>query len=108
MTLASYLELLEFTASQTRVVKQSQSRKNPSRKDSPRRNKTKHGQTPDATDAVFRRLGISQQVWLELVNRFEQLFYTVAGKPESVDARRTRDGTHRHKAKRQARQLLKA
>ena len=103
MTLASYLDLLNFTASQVRAVEQTQSQKGQSN-----RSKMKRAPKSDSADSVLRRLGISQEVWLELVNRFEQLFYTVAGTPESVDARRTRDGTHRHKAKRQARQLLKA
>ena len=108
MTLASYLDLLNFTAHQVRVVKQSQSRKGHSKRGQSEHDKPKRVQPPSAADSVFRRLGISQEVWLELVNRFDQLFYTVAGKPESVDARRTRDGTHRHKAKLHARQLLKA
>ena len=72
------------------------------------RSKMKRAPKSDSAVSVLRRLGISQEVWLELVNRFEQLFYTVAGTLDSVDARRTRDGTHRHKAKRQARQARQA
>jgi len=86
MPLASYLELLDFTARQVRG--------------------DKRGSTPESADTIFERLGISGEVWLELVTNFEDLFYTVAGKPDEVDARRTREGTHRHKATNRAREML--
>ena len=83
MTLASYLDLLEFTASRQRG-----------------------GKMPGSAGAIFERLEIGEEVWVELVNGFGKLFYTVAGKPESVDSRRTREGAHRHKATNRVRELL--
>jgi hypothetical protein len=35
-----------------------------------------------------------------------RLFYAMAGKPHEIDARRSRDGRHRYKTKRQVRELL--
>ena len=88
MTLASYLELLDFTARKLAG--------------------NKRGKTPESADLIFDRLEISQEVWLELVNSFGNLFFTVAGKAKEVDLRRTRDGTHRHKATARSRELLTA
>lgn len=88
MPVAGYIELLDWTARQNR--------------------QDKRGATPAWMAGVFERLGISVEVWCELVGNFGRLFYAVAGKPHEIDARRSRDGRHRYKAKRRVRELLAA
>ncbi len=88
MPTAAYVSLLAWTARQLRAGK--------------------HGSTPSKMRLVFERLGISGEIWCELVKNFGRLFYAVAGKPHEIDARRSRDGRRRYKAKRQARELLAA
>ena len=43
-----------------------------------------------------------------LVKKFGALFFAVAGKPHTIDARRSRNGQKRYKAKRAVRELLAA
>jgi hypothetical protein len=88
MTEAGYLELLDFTARSIRSGKR--------------------GATPKSAAPIFKRLRFDAETWCELVKDFGKLFYTVAGKPQEFDSRRTRPGRHRHKAKRRARELLAA
>jgi len=51
-------------------------------------------------------LGISSDVWCELVRDFGRLYYAVAGQPHAIDASRTRDGQRRYKTKIRTRELL--
>lgn len=85
---AAYIELLDWTARQLRG--------------------DKRGATPAGTAPIFERLGISGQAWCSLIKDFGRLFYAVAGQPHEIDARRSRDGQRRYKAKRAARELLAA
>jgi len=86
MTTAAYVELLDWTARQIRS--------------------DKRGSTPLSLQPIFDRLGIGVEAWCGLVKDFGRLFYAVAGKPHEIDARRSRDGRHRYKTKRQVRELL--
>ena len=88
MPTAAYVSLLDWTARQLRAGKR--------------------GSTPSKMRPVFERLGISGEIWCELVKNFGRLFYAVAGKPHEIDARRSRDGQRRYKAKRAVRELLAA
>ena len=86
MPVASYVELLDWTARQ--MVR------------------GKRGSTPAGARPVFERLGISEQTWCVLVKDFGRLFYAVAGQPQSIDAHRSRRGNHRYKTRRATRELL--
>lgn len=86
MSTAVYLEILDWTA---RCIRSD-----------------KRGATPANARPIFERLGISVDVWHELVNGFGKLFYTVAGKPHEIDSCRSRNGRHRYKTKPKARELL--
>jgi hypothetical protein len=88
MPVAMYIDLLDWTARHVRV--------------------DQCGRTPRRMAPIFDRLGISGSVWCRLVKEFGRLFYAVAGKPHEIDARRSRSGRHRHKARRAARDLLAA
>ncbi len=66
MTTAEYLNLLDWTARQ------------------PRHGAV--GKTPSAFAALFERLEISTEVWLQLVRNFRRYFGAVAGKPAHVEA----------------------
>ena len=88
MPVASYLELLDWTARSIRA--------------------DKRGSTPASALAIFERLGISDEVWCELVRDFGRLFYVVAGQPHVIDARHSRNGKRRHKTKVRTRELLTA
>ena len=88
MTSGAYIELLDWTARQIR--------------------RDKRGSTPSTIGPIFERLGISGEVWCGLVKDFGRLFYAVAGQPGQIDTRRSRDGNHRYKTKRQTRQLMHA
>ncbi len=83
-----YLELLNWTAQQLR--------------------KKKRVAEPDSARSILKRLGISSDVWCEIVKEFGNLFSTVAGKPEVIDALRTRNGKKRYKATQKLRELIKA
>jgi hypothetical protein len=85
---AAYLELLDWTARQIR--------------------NGKRGSTPKSAKPIFERLGISGEVWCELVKEFGRLFMTDAGKPQEIDSHRSRSGGRRYKAKSKARELLAA
>ncbi len=86
MTIAAYVELLDWTARSIRG--------------------DKRGSTPASVLPVFKRLCISGEVWCELVKDFGRLFYAVAGLPHVIDSRKTRDGKRRYKAKFRTRELL--
>jgi hypothetical protein len=86
MTTGAYIELLEWTGRQVRA--------------------DKRGVIPASLGPIFERLGISQEVWLELVKDFGRLFYTVAGKPKKIDETRSKKRKHRYKALARTRQLM--
>lgn len=86
--LAKYVQLLDWTARQWTGQER--------------------GHTPPELAPIFERLGISAEVWCVLVKKFGALFYAVAGKPHEIDARRSRNGQRRYKAKRAVRELLAA
>jgi hypothetical protein len=86
MPVAGYVELLNWTA---RTLRGDQ-----------------RGSTPASALPIFERLGISGEVWCELVKDFGRLFYAVAGQPHTIDTCRTRAGKHRYKTKSRTRELL--
>jgi len=86
MSLASYLELLDWTA----------------RQNSP----GKRGKTPASVPPIRQRLGLDQASWCELVSDFGKLFWTVAGSPDSVDAMRSHRTHRRYHLRRRARELF--
>jgi hypothetical protein len=86
MTVAGYVELLDWTARQVRGGKR--------------------GSTPASAKLIFERLGISGEVWTELVKEFGRLFITVAGKPHEIDTRRSRKRHRRFKTHPRIRKLL--
>ncbi len=88
MTLAAYVDLLDWTARQIRS--------------------DKRGSTPSELAPTFDRLGITSDVWCDLVRDFGKLFFAVAGRPEEIDSHRSRSGEHRYKAKLETRALMKA
>jgi len=86
MSTAAYVELLDWTARSLRS--------------------DKRGATPASARPIFERLGISGEVWCELVQDFGRLFYAVAGKPLEIESRRSRNGLRRYKTKLKTRELL--
>jgi hypothetical protein len=56
--------------------------------------------------AVLKRLGIEGRIWCEVVDKFDQVFQTVAGCPKTVDAVRSRLNQHRYYLSKMARELL--
>jgi hypothetical protein len=88
MSVADYLELLDWTARQIRA--------------------DKRGSTPATTSRIFDRLGIDADVWCELTRDFGRLFATVAGKPTVIESTRSRNRHQRYKIRNRARELLTA
>ena len=88
LSMADYLQLLDWTARQVARGKQ--------------------GVTPDAAPPVLQRLGLAATAWTELVHDFGQLFATVAGRPSSVDATRSHLTHRRFRVRRRVRELLPA
>ena len=81
----SYLQLLDWTARQT--------------------SKTKPGRTPEQLKPLFERLGLDAETWCELVSRFDQLFFNVAGRPQTIDTTPSRLTQQRYHVRSQARKL---
>ena len=69
----------------------------------------KHGSTPVDAPAVFERLnlGLSVAAWTELVSNFRKLFSHVAGRPQVVEAHRSKSRHQRFRLPRQAVELLR-
>ena len=86
MSVASYLELLDWTARQSRP--------------------DKGGATPASAAPIFERLGIDAEVWCELTRDFGKLFSTVAGKPKVIEQTRSRTRHQRYKIRNRAVELL--
>jgi hypothetical protein len=68
----------------------------------------KPGSTPRNVPPVIQRLGFDAPTWCELVQDFGRMFRTVAGRPKTVDATRSRVNQHRFNLGGQARKLLAA
>lgn len=88
MSQEDYIELLDWTA---RLVAPG-----------------KHGSTPVDAPPVFERLnlGLSVAAWTELVSNFRKLFSHVAGRPQVVEAHRSKSRHQRFRLPRQAVELL--
>ena len=86
MSMADYLVLLDWTAR--------------------RLADGKPGSTPLDAPPIFARLSIDQHVWCQLVGGFGRLFWNVAGRPQTIDATRSRIGQHRYHIPKQTRDLL--
>ena len=86
MSIASYIELLDWTA----------------RKIVP----GKSGATPADAPEVLQRLQLDEQVWFELVSNFGQLFSLVAGRPTVIEAARSRHRNSRYRATHRLRELI--
>jgi hypothetical protein len=86
MSVATYLELLDWTARQLRSAKR--------------------GATPASAKPIFERLGVDEDTWLELTKDFGRLFMSVAGKPKTIDATRSRERHQRYKIRPRTRELL--
>jgi len=86
MSVADYLELLDWTARELRA--------------------DKRGATPECAAPIFERLGIDAEVWCELTRDFGKLFATVAGKPKVIESTRSRNRHQRYKIRNRAKELL--
>jgi len=75
ISVAAYLELLDWTARQTVPGKR--------------------GSTPSDAPPILERLKVSATTWCELLSNFGRLFSTVAGHPRIVDSTRSRGGHRR-------------
>ena len=86
LRLGDYLQLLDWTARQTVA--------------------DKLGSTPAEVPPIFERLSLDATTWCELVSNFGRLFYHVAGKPQTIDNRRSRVKQRRFHIRHEARELL--
>ena len=86
MSVADYLDLLDWTARQIRT--------------------DKRGSTPESAQSIFERLGIDADIWCELTRDFGRLFSTVAGKPKVIESTRSRTRHERYKIRSRAQELL--
>ena len=86
LTVADYLDLLDWTARKLADGKP--------------------GSTPQDALPIFERLSIDPHVWCKLVGGFGRLFWNVAGRPQTIDATRSRIGRHRYHIPKQTRDLL--
>ena len=66
----------------------------------------KPGSTPQDAPPIFERLSIDADVWCKLVGGFGRLFWNVAGRPQTIDATRSRIGQHRYHIPKQTRNVL--
>jgi len=88
VSLGDYLQLLDWTARQTAPGKR--------------------GATPAAAPPIFERLAMSKETWCELVQNFGRLFYNVAGRPQQIEATRSRQTNRRFHTSSAARALFAA
>ena len=86
LSTADYLQLLDWTARQ--IVR------------------GKRGSTPEDAPPIFQRLDISIEAWCELVYHFRDYFCHVAGKPQVVDAYRSRQKGERFRIPKLTREVL--
>jgi len=88
LSVPDYLSLLDWTARQIA--------------------RGKKGSTPKQVPPIFQRLGFEPSTWCELVQNFGRMFRTVAGRPQTIDATRSRVNQHRFNVGRQTRELMAA
>jgi len=86
--LLDYLELLDWTARQSRG--------------------DRGVCTPKDLPAVVQRLGLSGSAWCELVDRFARLFHHVPGRPPVIDRLRSHRRGGRFRVHRRVRELMPA
>ena len=86
MSVAEYLELLDWTARLTIAGKR--------------------GATPEDAPKIFERLSIDPMTWTILVRDFGRMFCQVAGNPKVIDGARSRKTGRRFYVRQQARELL--
>ena len=86
LSVAGYVELLDWTARQL--------------------DKGKRGATPLDAAPVFKRLGLTEDVWVELVRDFGKLFCAVAGKPRVIDSTKSPRRHQRYNIRPRTRELL--
>ena len=68
----------------------------------------KRGSTPQQSPPNFQRLGFEPSTWCALVRDFGRMFRSVAGRPQTIDATRSRVNQHRFNVGRQTRDLMAA
>lgn len=73
MTMEAYLNLLDWTGRQIR-------------------HDGKSGRIPKQAAPILNRIGLSKEVWLDVVRRFGKIFARVAGKPESLSVEAMKRG----------------
>ena len=83
---AEYLDLLDWTARETRS--------------------DKRGSTSNEFAPLFDRLGISAEIWCRLVKDFGRLFSVVAGQPQRIDEHRSNGTSRRFRTRQKTRELL--
>ena len=81
-----YLQLLDWTSRHTSTIKP--------------------GRTPEDLQPLFERLGLDAKTWCELVSGFGQLFFNVAGRPQTIDATPSRLTRQRYHVRSRARKLF--
>ncbi len=86
MSSVEYIELLEWTARQTAAGKTVS--------------------TPNLIPPLLERVALAPHVWCELVQGFGKFFHSVAGRPQTVDSRRSRIQRRRFHLRSGTRQLL--
>jgi hypothetical protein len=85
-SLPEYLELLDWIARQ--------------------RAAGKSGSTPEDAPPILARLSLDPRAWCQLIDGFGRLFCHVAGRPQTIDATRSRFGQHRFHLPKRTRALL--
>jgi hypothetical protein len=86
ISLTEYRELLDWTARQ--------------------RAAGKSGSTPKDAPPILARLSLDSRAWCQLIDGFGRLFCHVAGRPQTIDATRSRFGQHRFHLPKRIRALL--
>lgn len=66
----------------------------------------KRGVTPASASTVLNRLGLATDSWCQLVARFGELFFSVAGQPTVIDSARSRLRQRRFRVRPAARKLF--
>ena len=66
----------------------------------------KRGVTPASLPPVLHQLGLAAESWCQLVGRFGELFFCVAGQPTVIDSARSRLRQRRFRVRPAARKLL--
>ena len=83
---AEYLNLLDWTARQTRSGKR--------------------GAMPKQFAPLFDRLGISAEIWCRLVKDFGRLFSFVVGQPQRIDEHHSKGSSRRYRTRQETREFL--